>query len=229
MNESTTITQIEVHTGLKKHIKRIERVTYFSIKRLFDIFASLLGIIFLLPIACIVKICSLISGDTHSILFTQNRIGKNGEEFKFYKFRSMVPNADEVLEVMLKDKKIKEEYKKNMKLSNDPRITKIGTFLRKTSIDELPQLINVLKGDMSMIGNRPYLPREKEDMKEYYNDIIKSKPGITGYWQVSGRSNISFKERCKLESFYSNNNSFKLDTKIFFKTFYVVLFKKGAE
>lgn len=229
MNESTTVTQLEVHTGLRKYLKRIERVTYFSTKRLFDIFASLLGIIFLLPITLVIKICCLINGDTYPIIFTQNRIGKNGEEFKFYKFRSMVPNADEVLKEMLKDKKIKEEYKKNMKLSNDPRITKIGSFIRKTSIDELPQLVNVLKGDMSMIGNRPYLPREKEDMKEYYNDIIKSKPGITGYWQVSGRSNISFKERCKLESFYSNNNNFKLDIKIFFKTFYVVLFKKGAK
>ncbi len=209
--------------------KSLKRTMYFSIKRLFDIFCSLIGCIFLLPLAIVIKLCNILTGDFHPIIFTQNRIGKNGEEFKFYKFRSMVPNADEVLEEMLKDKKIKEEYKKNMKLTNDPRITKIGAFLRKTSIDELPQLINVLKGDMSMIGNRPYLPREKEDMKEYYNDIIKSKPGITGYWQVSGRSNISFKERCKLESFYSNNNSFKLDTKIFFKTFYVVLFKKGAE
>ena len=116
-----------------------------------------------------------------------------------------------------------------MKLKNDPRITNVGKFIRKTSIDELPQLINVLKGDMSLIGNRPYLPREKEDMSTFYNDIIKTKPGITGYWQVSGRSNVTFEERCKLESYYSNNFNFLLDLKIFFLTFYVVIFSKGAE
>ena len=225
MNETVLQETLEPKTITASLTRRI----YFIIKRLFDIFTSLIGILFLLPISLVIKICALLTGDTSPILFTQNRIGKNGKEFKFYKFRSMVPNADEVLEEMLKDEKIKEQYKKNMKLENDPRITKIGSFIRKTSIDELPQLINVLKGDMSMIGNRPYLPREKEDMKEYYNDIIKSKPGITGYWQVSGRSNINFKERCKLESFYSNNYNLKLDLKIFIKTFYVVLFKKGAE
>lgn len=101
--------------------------------------------------------------------------------------------------------------------------------MRKLSIDELPQLINVLKGDMSMIGNRPYLPREKDDMGEYYKDIIKTKPGLTGYWQVNGRSDTTFNERLKLESFYSNHNSLVLDIKIFFKTFQVVLFGKGAK
>ena len=105
-----------------------------------------------------------------------------------------------------------------MKLKNDPRITKIGKLLRKTSLDELPQLINVVKGEMSLIGNRPYLPREKEDMGKSYEEIIKTKPGITGYWQVKGRSNITFKERLKLESYYSNNANLLLDIKIFFLT-----------
>ena len=160
---------------------------------------------------------------------TQERIGKNGETFKLYKFRSMVKNADQILMEMLKDPELEKEYKKNMKLHNDPRITKIGKFLRKTSIDELPQLINVLKGEMSLIGNRPYLPREKDDIGEYYQDIIKTKPGITGYWQVNGRSSLSFNDRCKLESHYSNNVTLALDLKIFFLTFYVVLTGKGAE
>ena len=145
--------------------KSFSLVTYKIIKRVFDIICSIIGIIFLIPIIIIIKIISLLSGDFKSIFFSQLRYGKNGKTFKLYKFRSMVPNADEVLEKLLKeDKKAAQEYKKNKKLKNDPRITKIGKIIRKASIDELPQLINVLKGDMSMIGNRPYLPREKEDI-----------------------------------------------------------------
>lgn len=203
---------------------------YLVIKRTFDIICGLIGVLILIPISIIIKIIYICNKDFSPIFFTQNRIGKNGKEFKFYKYRSMVANADEVLFRMLKeDKEIAKEYKKNKKLKNDPRITKIGAFLRKTSLDELPQLINVLKGDMSIIGNRPYLPREKEDMGEYYDDIVKTKPGITGYWQVSGRSDLSFKKRLELEQFYSNQISLKLDIKIFFKTFQVVFLKKGAK
>jgi len=170
------------------------------------------------------------SGDFGKIIFTQNRIGKNGKEFKFYKFRSMVVNADDVLKELLKqDEELAKEYKENKKFREDPRITKVGKFIRKASIDELPQLINVLKGDMSLIGNRPYLPREKEDMGSFYEDIIKTKPGITGYWQVSGRSDLSFRKRLELEQYYSNHYGFKMDMKIFFRTFSVVLGKNGAK
>ena len=116
----------------------------------------------------------------------------------------------------------------NKKLKDDPRVTKIGKFLRNTSIDELPQMINIFKGDMSLIGNRPYLPREKEDIGAYYKDIVKTKPGLSGLWQVSGRSNLTFKDRLKLESYYSNNANLWLDIKIFFKTILVVLKKNGA-
>lgn len=203
---------------------------YLVIKRTFDIICGLIGVLILIPISIIIKIIYICNKDFSPIFFTQNRIGKNGKEFKFYKYRSMVANADEILFRMLKeDKEIAKEYKKNKKLKNDPRITKVGELLRKTSLDELPQLINVLKGDMSIIGNRPYLPREKEDMGEYYDDIVKTKPGITGYWQVSGRSDLSFKKRLELEQFYSNQISLKLDIKIFFKTFQVVFLKKGAK
>jgi len=170
----------------------------------------------------------MVTGDFTSIFYTQERIGKNGKSFKLYKFRSMVHNADEILEEMLKDPKINEEYKKNMKLPNDPRITKVGKLIRKTSIDELPQFINVLKGDMAVIGNRPYLPREKQDMGKYYKEIIVSRPGITGYWQTAGRNNISFRQRLKLESYYSSHMNLILDFKIFVMTFYVVLFGRGA-
>lgn len=215
---------------LEKNKVSVKEVGYLFIKRLFDIICGLLGIILLIPVTIIVKIVSMCNKDFASIFFSQNRIGKNGKEFKLYKFRSMVPNADEILFKTLEmDKVAAEEYKKNKKFKNDPRITKVGRVMRKLSIDELPQLINVLKGDMSMIGNRPYLPREKDDMGEYYKDIIKTKPGLTGYWQVNGRSDTTFNERLKLESFYSNHNSLVLDIKIFFKTFQVVLFGKGAK
>lgn len=219
MNDVATVQSV----GLKETL-------YLIIKRLFDIICGLIGLIVLIPVTLIVKMIYICNKDFAPIFFTQNRIGKNGKEFKFYKYRSMVSNADEVLFRILKeDKELAKEYKINKKLKNDPRITRVGAFLRKTSLDELPQLINVLKGDMSIIGNRPYLPREKEDMGEYYNDIVKTKPGITGYWQVSGRSDLSFQERLELEQFYSNQTSLKLDIKIFFKTFAVVLLKKGAK
>ena len=206
-------------------------ISFYTIsKRLFDIIVSLIGILFLLPIMLVVKIMNVASKDYNPIFYCQDRIGKNGKLFKFYKFRSMIPNADEILFKTLEmDKVAAEEYKINKKLKNDPRITKAGKILRKTSLDELPQLINVLKGDMSLIGNRPYLPREKEDMEGFYEDIIKTKPGITGYWQVNGRSDTTFRKRLELETYYSNNCSLKLDIKIFFKTFEVVLLRKGAE
>jgi len=202
---------------------------YRIIKRAFDIIVGILGIILLVPIAIIVKIVTLINKDTAPIIYSHTRIGKNGKEFKLYKFRSMVPNADDVLMEMLKDKKIAAEYNKNKKLKDDPRITKIGKILRKSSLDEIPQFINILKGEMSLVGNRPYLPREKKDMGKYYDDIIKTKPGLTGYWQVSGRSDVSFKNRLKLEQYYSNNYSLKLDIEIILKTIKVVLDMKGAE
>ncbi len=208
----------------------LKKCIYACLKRLFDIVCALIGLIVLIPITIIVKISYLLSGDFHSIIFTQSRIGKNGKEFKFYKFRTMVPNADEVLFKLLKeDKKVAKEYKKNKKLKNDPRITRVGKILRRTSVDELPQLLNVLLGNMTMIGNRPYLPREKEDMGKYYNDIIKTKPGITGYWQVSGKENTTFNKRLELESFYSKNCGLKMDIKIFFKTFGAVIKGHGAE
>ena len=208
----------------------VRKVTYLAIKRIFDILISLIGLILLIPIALVIKIAYMCTGDFTSIFFVQERIGKNGKLFKFFKFRSMVPNADEVLfRTMELDEIIAAEYKKNKKLKNDPRVTKIGRVIRKLSIDELPQFINVFLGEMSLIGNRPYLPREKQDMGEYYEDIIKTKPGLTGYWQVSGRSNTTFEKRLELEKEYSDNASLKLDIKIFFKTFTVVLFGKGAK
>ena len=211
-------------------IVALKNRTYNFIKRVFDILFSLIGLIALIPCIIIIKIANMLTKDFNSVFYTQDRIGKNGKIFKLYKFRSMIPNADKVLEEMLKeDNEITREYKLNKKLKNDPRISKVGKVIRKLSIDELPQVINILKGNMSLIGNRPYLPREKKDMGKYYKDIIKTRPGLTGYWQVNGRSDTTFEERLKLESYYSKHCGLKMDIKIFFKTFKVVLFKDGAE
>lgn len=234
MDDVAQLDRVRVGVKEKSIMKKVAahkvNIMYLGIKRLFDIIFSLVGCLFLLPIALVVKISYILHKDFNPIFFSQERIGKNGKLFKFYKFRSMVPNADEVLKNLLEsDKDLAEEYKINKKLDNDPRITKMGQLLRKTSLDELPQLFNVLKGDMSLIGNRPYLPREKDDMKYYYKSIVKTKPGLTGYWQVNGRSNTTFKERLKLEKYYSNNCSLWLDIKIFFKTFVVVLLHKGSK
>lgn len=229
---SEIIVDVNEYEEVKKKVSvlsSVRELVYLFVKRCFDIVCGSIGVIVLIPVTIILKIVTICSGDLNPIIFSQNRIGKNGKEFKFYKFRSMVSNADEVLFKTLEmNKLMAEEYKKNRKLKNDPRITKVGKVIRKLSIDELPQLINVLKGDMSIIGNRPYLPREKEDMEDFYEDIIKTKPGITGYWQVNGRSKTTFKERLELERYYSNNYSLILDIKIFFKTFKVVLFGKDA-
>lgn len=209
---------------------KVKRIAYKVIKRTFDIICALLGLMLLIPIALIVKLAYMFQGDFKSVFFTQNRIGKDGKEFKFFKFRTMCKDADEVLKKYLaENKEMAEEYSKYKKLTNDPRITKVGRVIRKLSIDEVPQFINIFLGDMTMIGNRPYLPREKEDMGEYFNDIVKTRPGLTGYWQVNGRSDVTFEERCQLEQYYSNNAGLRLDINIFFKTFEAVLLRKGAD
>ena len=173
-------------------------------------------------------IANLITKDNKGPLFyEQLRIGKNGKQFRIYKYRSMVMNADEKLwEYLNNNPEAKEEYTKYKKLKNDPRITKIGKFIRKTSIDEFPQFINVLKGDMSLVGPRPYLHREIQDMGEGYNEIIKVKPGLTGPWQTAGRSSIAFEDRVALDVEYVHTYGLINDTKFLFKTF-AKLFKNG--
>ncbi len=198
---------------------------YRFVKRLFDIIIGLVGCVFLLPIALIVKIAYLITGDTHKIFYIQPRIGKDGKVFNLYKFRSMEWQAEEHLKTLLEENpKLKAEYDRNKKLSSDPRITKVGHIIRRFSIDEMPQFINVLKGEMSIIGNRPYLTYEKRAMRKYYEDIVKTKPGITGLWQISGHNNVPFSSRVMLETQYSEQASLSLDTHIFFRTFRAVVF-----
>ena len=177
----------------------IRKTLYFIIKRLFDIVCSLIGCVFLLPIALIVKISYVLNKDYAPIFFSQDRIGKNGKTFKFYKFRSMVVNADEVLKELLKDPKYKKEWDENQKFENDPRITKMGKILRKTSLDEVPQFINVLKGDLSLIGPRPLIEGELDAHNGNHEIYEAVKPGITGWWAANGRSATTYEKRLELE------------------------------
>lgn len=208
---------------------RIIKIPSRICKRLIDILGSLAGLLLLIPITIFVYVKNRSEGDKDPIFFTQERIGKNGKTFKIYKFRTMVPNAEQVLEeLMEKDPAIREEYTKNKKLVNDPRITKAGKFLREKSLDEFPQFINVLLGQMSLIGPRPYLPREKEDMGRYYKSVIACTPGLTGMWQTHGRSNVTFEYRLELDDYYYRNWSFWLDITLFLKTIRQVLYGNGA-
>ena len=231
LNESVTVDQIMIKTNNKEKsfVYSIERHIYFGIKRLFDILCSLLGVLVMIPVAIVTKICYLISGDFKSIFYTQKRIGKNGKFIYIYKFRSMVWNADEVLKELLKQPKYKKEWKENQKFENDPRITKIGNFLRKTSLDELPQFINVLKNDMSMIGPRPLVEGELDDHNGNHEIYERVKPGITGWWAANGRSATTYKKRLELEYYYVENCGILLDIKCIFKTVKAVLFKTGAK
>lgn len=210
-------------------ITKIDRITYFGIKRLFDIICSFIGALILLPLMLLVKISYLLSGDKKSIFYTQQRVGKNGEIFKLYKFRSMVYNADEVLKELLKDSKYKKEWDESQKLENDPRITKMGNILRKTSLDELPQLINVLKGDMSFIGPRPLVPGELDSHNGNHKIYESVRPGISGWWASHGRSATTYEKRLDLEYYYCNNCNLWLDVKCFFATIGAVILKKGAK
>lgn len=180
------ITGNGVRAKLRKYIERIAT-------RALDILGGFVGCMCVIPIMLAVVINNVKDGDFGPIFFKQERIGKNGKLFKMYKFRTMVKDADKKLEELLEtDEGARKEYKKYKKLKNDPRVTKFGAFLRKTSLDEFPQFLNVLKGDMTLVGPRPYLPREKEDMGSYYDYIIKHKPGITGYWQISRKKRCNF-------------------------------------
>lgn len=213
----------------KTFLHKIERTSYFGIKRIFDIICSLFGILVLIPVAIVTKVCYIVTGDKKSIFYKQKRIGKNGKIIYMYKFRSMVYNAEEVLEELLKDDKYKKEWELYQKFENDPRITKIGNILRKTSLDELPQFINVIKGDMSIIGPRPLVEGELE-LHEGNHVIYESVcPGISGWWAANGRSATTYEKRLELEYFYCKNCNVLLDIKCIFLTIKAVLLKKGAK
>ena len=200
-----------------------------NFKRLIDILGGIVGTIVLIPLTIGIAIANLICKDNGPIFYSQYRMGKNGKLFKMYKYRSMVVGADEKLKKYLEEnEEARKEYKKYKKLKHDPRVTKVGEFIRKTSLDEFPQFINVLKGDMSLVGPRPYLEREKEDMKGYYKYITTCKPGLTGLWQISGRSDVDFATRIDLDMQYYYNHSLKGDIKILFKTAMKLVKREGA-
>ena len=199
-------------------------IIYKFSKRLLDIICSLFGLIVLSPVLLIVAI--LIKLESKGpVIFSQKRVGLNGEEFKMYKFRSMVQNAEELKEKLVKQNEMSGPM---FKMKEDPRVTKVGKFIRKTSIDELPQLINVLKGDMSLVGPRPSLPKEVEKFESWMLDRLNVKPGLTCYWQVSGRNNIDFEDWMKLDLQYVEDRNFLLDLKLIFKTFFVLFGDKNA-
>lgn len=202
---------------------------YKLIKRASDVILSVLGILFLIPIAIVIKIIYILSGDFKSIFYSHERIGKNGKPFKLYKFRTMVTNSQEILEEMLKDEKYKKEWQENHKFENDPRITKAGNILRKTSLDELPQLINIIKGEMSIIGPRPMLQEEVDEYGKNKAKLLSMRPGLTGWWACNGRSCTSAKKRKELELYYVDNCSILLDIKIIFKTVLAVIKRDGAK
>lgn len=197
---------------------------YFFIKRLIDLVLSILGIILLSPIMLITAIAIKIESKG-PIIFSQVRVGKDGKHFKMYKFRSMVQNAEELKEKLLS----KNEMSGPMfKMKEDPRVTKVGKFIRKTSIDELPQLFNVIKGDMSLVGPRPNLPKEVAQFSEYHKLKLKAKPGLTCYWQVMGRSSIGFEQWMELDIKYIRERSIWVDIKLIFRTFFVLFGDKNA-
>ena len=198
-------------------------------KTIFDFILTLVGTVIISPLLVYIAY-RIKKEDPGPIIFAHKRIGKDGKQFPCYKFRTMVVNSDEVLTRYLAENPLaKEEWEKNFKLKNDPRVTPIGEFLRKSSLDELPQILNVLKGEMSLVGPRPVV---QEELDRYYLEASKEycsiKPGITGLWQVSGRNDVSYSERVAMDVRYVREHSLWMDVVILYKTIGVVIGKKGA-
>src|SRR6478735_8485106 len=192
---------------------------YLFLKRCIDVIGALAGLLVLLIVFIVVGLLIKIEDPKGSIFFSQKRVGKNGKEFNMYKFRSMVSDAEAKLAELLQQN---EATGAMFKMKNDPRVTKIGRFIRKTSIDELPQLLNVLKGDMSLVGPRPPLVREVNEYTEYQKQRLLVTPGCTGLWQVSGRSNVGFEEMVELDLTYITTRSLMADIKIICRTIFML-------
>lgn len=218
-----------VQPNIKEKVE-VRKVLYKVVKRLMDILGGLVGCVLLVPITVAVYIARKVLKEDDGPLFYEHlRYGKDGKKFRIYKFRSMCIDADKRLkEYLEQNEEARIEFEENHKLKDDPRITKLGKFIRKTSIDELPQFINVLKGDMSLIGPRPIVDGEIEKYGENKDKFLSVRPGLTGYWAANGRSDITYEERMKMELYYVDNISFKLDIQIFFKTIISVVKKEGA-
>lgn len=217
--ETTSLrTQSDVKTKISKKV-------YIKIKRVIDVILASVALILLSPLFAIIAIAIKIDSKG-PVFFAHKRIGKNGNIIKLYKFRSMVINAEELIKSFTPEQM--KEYKENYKLTNDPRITKVGKFLRKTSLDELPQLINIINGDLSIIGPRPVIADELEKYGTNKDKFLSVTPGLTGYWAANGRSNTTYEQRMEMELYYIDNLSLKMDIKVFFKTILSVVKKEGA-
>lgn len=206
-------------------MRQHRRYGYRFVKRVFDFVASLLGLIILSPLFLIIAIAIKLEDPKGSVFYSQTRLGRGETPFKMYKFRSMVSNADELLEQLLKNNEIDGAM---FKMQDDPRVTKIGKFIRKYSIDELPQLLNVLQGSMSLVGPRPPLPREVAEYTEYDKQRLAVKPGCTGLWQATVRNSVGFDEMVKLDLLYISKRSVSFDVYILFKTVVIMFKPNGA-
>ena len=218
-NEQLVVTQID------ECVEQSKVKVYDFVKRIIDIIIGVIGLIICLPIFVIIGI--IIKIDSKGpIFFKHKRIGKHGKKIEIYKFRTMIDNAEEAMKNFTEEQK--KEFAENFKLENDPRVTRVGKILRKTSLDELPQIINILKGEMSIIGPRPIVKSELEKYGNNQGKFLSVAPGLTGYWAANGRSDVSYEERMALELYYVENRSLILDLKIFFKTILSVLKGRGA-
>jgi len=208
----------------KKSIKIRNLNFYKSFKNLLDFLFSIFFLIASLPFFLLISLLIKLSS-RGPIFFLQERIGKNNIPFKCIKFRTMHPEAKDILaNLLMKDEKLKMEFEQTHKIKNDPRITTIGKLLRKTSLDELPQFINVLKNEMSIVGPRPIVNKEKKKYGKNLKKVLSIRPGITGLWQVSGRNNLTYKTRVKLDLNYAENYNFLMDIRILIRTIGVILF-----
>ena len=210
---------------MNKKSTKIRRINFYkSFKNLLDFLFSIFFLIISLPFFLIISLLIKLSS-RGSIFFLQERIGKNNIPFKCIKFRTMHPEAKDILEnLLMKDEKLKIEFEQTHKIKNDPRITTIGKLLRKTSLDELPQFINVLKNEMSIVGPRPIVNKEKKKYGKNLNKVLSVRPGITGLWQVSGRNNLTYKKRVKLDVNYTENYNLLMDIMILIRTIGVILY-----
>lgn len=218
---------ITLDEGTQDYIKEFkvkEKPVYSFVKRAFDFGASLVGLVCLSPVLLVTGVAIKLESEG-PIIFSQDRVGLNGKKFKMYKLRSMVSNAEELKEKLLEQNEMSGPM---FKMKDDPRITKVGKFIRKTSIDEIPQLINIIKGDMSLVGPRPSLPKEVAEFEPWMYERLAVKPGLTCYWQVMGRNNIDFEDWMKLDIKYVRERNLFLDMKLVIKTFFVLFGDKNA-
>lgn len=226
LDRKKIITQDVMLENVKKLDKTFNyKNAYGVIKRSLDVTLSVIALIILSPVFLI--IAAIIKLDSKGpVFFIHKRIGKDGKEIGIYKFRSMVQNAEDMIAEFTEEQK--KEFRENYKLQDDPRVTKIGKILRKTSLDELPQILNILKGDLSIIGPRPVIKRELEKYENNKEKFLSVKPGLTGFWAANGRSDTTYSERVQMELYYIDHMSLKMDIKIFFKTIISVIKKEGA-